>query len=76
MEKDNETRQAELKAIIIKNHVSSIEVEEAITHHLIQLQRLGATLEDNVCEILRKVLAQVKAREELHDITLDSEYYL
>ena len=74
MEKNNETRQAELKAIIIKNHVSPIEVEDAITQHLIQLQRLGATLEDNICEILRKVLAQVKAREELYDITSDPKY--
>lgn len=74
MEKDSEKRKAELEAILMENRVRATEAEEALNHHLNQLQRLGATLEDNVCGVLRKVLAQAQAREELYRITLDPEY--
>lgn len=74
METDNEKRIAELEAILMENRVRTAEAEEALSHHLSQLQRLGATLEDNVCSILRKVLAQAQAREELYNITLNPEY--
>lgn len=32
------------------------ELQDALQLHLEQLQRLGATLEDSVCEILRKMI--------------------
>ena len=31
------------------------EINNALCHHLSQLERLGATLEDDVCEVLRKI---------------------
>ena len=54
-----------LKKRIEENEIRPQEAREALEHHLSQLQRLGATLEDNVCMILRKVIARSEAVEEL-----------
>lgn len=58
-----------LKKRIEKNEIRPQEAREALEHHLRQLQRLGATLEDNVCMILRKVIARSEAVEELDRLT-------
>lgn len=58
-----------LKKRIEENEIRPQEAEEALEHHLRQLQRLGATLEDNVCMILRKVIARSEAVEELDRLT-------
>ena len=50
-----------------ENHVTGKEAEEALSHHLEQLERLGATLEDDICTILRKLMASSKLREEIAD---------
>lgn len=58
-----------LKKRIVENEIRPQEAREALEHHLRQLQRLGATLEDNVCMILRKVIARSEAVEELNRLT-------
>lgn len=58
-----------LKKSLEKNEIRSQEAREALEHHLLQLQRLGATLEDSVCMILRKVIARSEAVEELDRLT-------
>lgn len=58
-----------LKKRIEENEIRPQEAREALEHHLRQLQRLGATLEDNVCMILRKVIARSEAVEELDRLT-------
>jgi hypothetical protein len=58
-----------LKRIIEDNEIRSGEAKEVLEHHLNQLQRLGATLEDSVCGILRKVIARSEAEEELERMT-------
>lgn len=65
----DEKRVKELKKTLQRNEVSVANAHEALEHHLNQLNRLGATLEDNVCEVLRKVIAQAEAIEELDRIT-------
>lgn len=57
-----------LTATIESNKVSLRDAQEALDHHLNQLSRLGATLEDDVCGVLRKVIAQAQARQELEAI--------
>lgn len=47
-----------LKRRIEENEIQSQVAREALEHHLRHLQRLGATLEDSVCMILRKVIAR------------------
>lgn len=34
-------------------------VQSALDHHLEQLQQLGATLEDDVCDVLRTLLKEL-----------------
>lgn len=58
-----------LKRRIKENEIRSQEAREALELHLHQLQRLGATLEDSVCGILRKVIARSEAVEELDRLT-------
>lgn len=58
-----------LKKTLQENEVKAADAREALKLHLNQLQRLGATLEDSVCMILRKVIAQAEAIEELDEIT-------
>lgn len=65
---NTDQRKEELYRTLRENHFTPSEVEEAISHHLKQLSRLGATLEDNVCSILRKAKAQAEARQELEQI--------
>lgn len=60
---------SDLKKRIGDNGIRSEEAREALELHLIQLQRLGATLEDSVCGILRKVIARSEAEEELERMT-------
>ena len=57
---------AELQAKDLReNHVSEEEARKALSHHLEQLERLGATLEDDICGILRKVEASAKIKKEI-----------
>lgn len=58
-----------LKRQIDENWTRPQDAREALELHLDQLQRLGATLEDSVCEILRRVIAQSEAVEELDRLT-------
>lgn len=58
-----------LKRQIDENWTRPQDAREALELHLGQLQRLGATLEDSVCEILRRVIAQSEAVEELDRLT-------
>ncbi len=64
-----DNRISDLKIRIEENEIRSKEAREALDHHLRQLQRLGATLEDSVCMILRKVIARSEAVEELDRLT-------
>lgn len=66
----NNDRVKALLRILQENEVRPSDAEAALELHLGQLQRLGATLEDSVCEILRKVIAQGEAIKELDEITL------
>lgn len=65
----DEDRISYLKNVLIENEVSVQKAQDALTHHLLQLKQLGASLEDDVCEVLRKVIAQAEAIEELDRIT-------
>lgn len=63
------------------NYMTADEVRDAIEHHRGQLQRLGATMEDDVCMILRKlessltIRAEIAAqRERLNDLTGDDDF--
>lgn len=58
-----------LKRQIDENWIRPKDAREALELHLSQLQRLGATLEDSVCGILRKVIARSEAEEELERLT-------
>ena len=66
---DND-RKAVLLRTLQENEVKAADARAALDLHINQLQRLGATLEDSVCMILRKVIAQAEAIEELDKITL------
>ncbi len=69
MDKD---RESVLLRTLQENEVRAADAKEALNLHLDQLKRLGATLEDSVCGILRKVIAQAEAIEELDKITFGS----
>ena len=43
------------------------QINEALEHHLQQLQRSGATLEDDVCQILRKMLEAAELTKEIEE---------
>lgn len=58
-----------LKKRIEENEIRAEDAKGALELHLHQLQRLGATLEDSVCGILRKVIARSEAVEELDRLT-------
>lgn len=45
--------------------ISKDEAAAALEHHLSQLERLGATLEDDICAILRKLIEQADIRKEI-----------
>lgn len=47
-----------LRMDLFRTSVTKAEAKEALEFHLLQLERLGATLEDNVCQVLRKVMEQ------------------
>lgn len=51
----------ELKKSLEKNEIRSQKEREALEHHLHQLHRIGATLEDSVGMILCKVIVQSEA---------------
>ena len=58
------------------NAVSAGEAAEALQHHLTQLGRLGATLEDDVCAVLRKYIAQEEARTAIAKLEEEKEWQL
>lgn len=58
-----------LKKRIEENEIRAEDAKGALELHLNHLHRLGATLEDSVCEILRKVIARSEAEEELERLT-------
>ena len=48
----------------IRENIPSVErAKEVLNHHLEQLKKAGATLEDDVCEVLRGVIEQAEAYE-------------
>ena len=51
------------------------EIEEALEHHLQQLQKNGATLEDNVCQVLRKLLKASEIRQKIERREKDLREY-
>lgn len=57
-----------------ENAVTVEQVRDAIAHHLRQLERLGATLEDDVCGILRKLESSLLIREEIARINNELKY--
>lgn len=65
---EHSPRYYELKKIIWENEVTAERAAEALEHHLNQLSQLGATLEDDVCEILRKCIARAEAEKELENL--------
>ena len=65
---EHSARYYELKKIIWENEVTAERAAEALKHHLNQLTQLGATLEDDVCEILRKYIARAEAEKELENL--------
>jgi len=56
---------------IEQNEVGLQDATDALALHLSQLERLGCHLEDSICEILRKVIAQAEARQELAEISAE-----
>ena len=60
--------EAEIKSerMTIEDNIPTLqEAVDALAHHQQQLVRLGATLEDSVCAILRKTIEQAKAAQRL-----------
>ena len=57
----------ELKSKQYSLRVSAKEAEEALELHLEQLHRLGATLEDSICIILRKVIENAELQKEIDE---------
>lgn len=49
------------------------EAEAALEHHLGQLRKLGATLEDDVCCILRKAKELTEASQRLEELLTEYE---
>lgn len=65
---NKEERKARLQETIRQNRVTAAEIEDALNHHLEQLQAAGCTCEDDVCCVLRKMLAYTIADDELYMI--------
>lgn len=59
----------EQRETIRMNQYSIEDVEQAINHHLQQLKKAGATLEDDVCLLLRKVKRLAEAEKRLSELT-------
>lgn len=51
-----------------ENYITVDEVRDAIEHHLQQLQKLGATIEDDVCIVLRKIESSIIIREQIEKV--------
>ena len=59
------TNEELLRQTIANNTITTIEAKAALSHHLEQLERLGAHLEDDICCVLRKVISRAEAEEQL-----------
>lgn len=76
---EHSARYYELKKIIWENEVTAERAAEALKHHLNQLTQLGATLEDDVCEILRKCIAAPRPRKNWRTLIInrrENNYHL
>lgn len=58
---------------IRENSYTIGQIDDAISHHLEQLRKLGATLEDDICQLLRKVKAQAEASQRLEELLSELE---
>lgn len=54
-----------LQARIDRLQISKNRAEEVLEFHLEQLQKLGLTLEDSVCEVLRTLIEQSELQEQI-----------
>jgi len=63
----------EIRARISRNGYTVKEVEEALEHHHEQLKRLGATLEDDICGLLRRMKELAEAQKRLEELTAEYE---
>lgn len=59
---------AEQERVKQQHSFTERDAQEALQHHLQQLEKLGATLEDDVCNILRKAIAQARANAEIEHL--------
>jgi septal ring factor EnvC (AmiA/AmiB activator) len=58
---------------IRRNSYTPEEAEAALEHHLEQLKKLGATLEDDICSILRKSKELAEASQRLEELLTELE---
>lgn len=63
----------ELRARISRNGYTVEEVEAALEHHHEQLKRLGATLEDDICGLLRRMKELAEAQKRLEEAVKEYE---
>lgn len=63
----------EQRSRIRTNSYTIGQVDDAISHHLEQLTKLGATLEDDICQLLRKVREQAEASQRLEELLSELE---
>lgn len=63
----------ELRARISRNGYTVEEVEQALEHHHEQLKKLGATLEDDICGLLRRMKELAEASKRLEELTEEYE---
>ena len=58
---------------IRRNSYTPEEAEAALEHHLEQLKKLGATLEDDICSLLRKGKELAEASQKLEELLTELE---
>lgn len=63
----------EQRTRIRRNSYTPEEAEVALEHHLEQLKKLGATLEDDICSILRKGKELAEASQRLEELLTELE---
>lgn len=63
----------EQRTRIRRNSYTPEEAEAALEHHLEQLKKLGATLEDDICSILRKGKELAESSERLEELLTELE---
>lgn len=58
---------------IRRNGYTVQEAQEALSHHLEQLKKAGATLEDDICQLLRKTIELAEASQRLEELSREYE---